>query len=90
MVAVRLQVIHGESLTLINTGTGWILPSLNASMKYAPPNTQDGTANLCTWYAVQLSLSFSRLADPNKSSWASYNLVSACTACQGFPEQIPQ
>ncbi|KIM39043.1 hypothetical protein M413DRAFT_29611 [Hebeloma cylindrosporum] len=56
---------------LCNSGN-WILPALNASVKYNPPNTPSGTASLCT------------------CSWASYNLLSACTACQGFPEQIPQ
>ncbi|KIM37867.1 hypothetical protein M413DRAFT_448139 [Hebeloma cylindrosporum] len=56
---------------LCNNGN-WIVPALNASVKYTPPSASAGTATFCT------------------CSWASYNLISACIACQGFPEQISQ
>ena len=30
-------------------GIDWILPALNASVKYDPPSANAGTATFCTW-----------------------------------------
>ncbi|KAF9466968.1 hypothetical protein BDZ94DRAFT_1305831 [Collybia nuda] len=54
------------------SGSDWDLPSLLDGMDYAPPNLT--TANPCFWFLY--------------SSWSAYNLLSACSACQGYEHRI--
>jgi hypothetical protein len=91
IMAVRLvsQVIRGEAID----SKCWrrLGPScFECFSKVQSPKHAGRHSTLCTWYASYIVHFFVLLVDSNKSSWASYNLVSACTACPGFLEQIPQ
>ena len=68
----------------------YLVPPLDSNHHYTPPNST--MANLCTW-CVHLEPAVSHrlmltLYIPLSSSWATYNLLSACTLCQGFPQSL--
>ena len=64
----------------------WLIGALNSTVQYTNPSGP--VASVCTWY-VTLIVERKYFLNEIGSSWASYNLISACIACQGFPEQTP-
>ena len=54
---------------------------------YTNPNST--TANFCTWCVLRPSVPTVANVNPDLiSSWLAYNLLSACTDCQGFPQAV--
>lgn len=66
----------------------WNVPALvNQNDKYTNPNSS--TANVCTWCVLRLSVPITANVNPDLiSSWLAYNLLSACSDCQGVPQAV--
>ncbi|KAF9527099.1 hypothetical protein CPB83DRAFT_895530 [Crepidotus variabilis] len=93
-LAVRGQ--FAQSSAICSPDFAWMANSKGASPCQTASNI-DALCNNGNWNIPQLNASVKysnpKTADGTASlctcSWASYNLISACIACQGFPEQIP-
>ncbi len=59
----------------------WLIGALNAMVQYTNPSGPDLVCYLNSGAQVSLN--------EVGSLWASYNSISACIACQRFPEQTP-
>ncbi|KAJ2911926.1 hypothetical protein MD484_g8485, partial [Candolleomyces efflorescens] len=78
-------LVASELLAPCNGGN-WIVPAFtDPAQVYANPNST--TATPCSWYVNWIMLSQNCVLNIN-SSWAVYNLLSACSDCQGSRQAV--
>ncbi|KAF5338258.1 hypothetical protein D9758_012829 [Tetrapyrgos nigripes] len=67
----------------------WNIPALSEGNHYNPPSTSNDTDTDCYWQVSKKKTDvFMAFADAKHSSWAAYNLLNACAACQNNSDGI--